>query len=251
MHDPVQPPVSASCEPDSALQQYISACERPIYDSRLANLFGYHALQIGDTHIDLLAQSRIPSKHYVSPQVSDGVLTLRCESEYLPFAENTVDVVCMPHHLERCAQPQQTLREVFRVLVPEGSLIMTGISPLSLLGMRASCGSFRRHGRIRRLFCGFRIRDWLNVLGFEIVQSGYVMHALPINDAVWLARQQPLERWGARLHGLTGGIYFMVARKKVLHQRLKIGDWKKTPVARALPARKSHSGKQTHLKSNK
>ncbi len=226
----------------------MTACEQPIYDSTLANLFGYHALQIGDTYLDLLAHSRIPSKQYVSQVVTDQRVSLACESEYLPLAEASVDVVCMPHHLERCAHPQQTLREVFRVLVPEGTLIMTGISPLSLLGLRASVGSFRRQGRIRRLFCGFRIRDWLNVLGFEVVRCGYVMHALPINDADWLSRQHRFERWGACTHGLTGGIYYIVAKKKVLHQRLKLNDWKKTAMPRALPARKSHSGSQKRLK---
>lgn len=225
------------------LGQYIVARETPLYAQAVADVFGFHALQIGWSAHDLLEQCRIPYKHSLQLTASANA-SLLCESEFLPFAENSVDLVCMPHVLEQCADPQQTLREVFRVLVPEGTLVLTGISPASCLGMRARVGQLRQAGGFSRLFTAWRIRDWLSVLGFEVVRSGYLMHAFPFNDPDWLARQSCLERWGPRLCGMSGGIYFLIAKKRVLNIRLLKPDWKMLPLNPALQVRKGRSSIQ-------
>lgn len=239
---------SLSSFDSTALGQYIAQREIDVYAHSVADVFGYHALQLGWPGYDLLAQSRIPGKHYLQPAPLGERTSLVCESEFLPLAENTIDLICLPHVLEQCMQPQQTLRELFRVLVPEGTLVLTGVSPVSLLGLRARSGQFRQVGQFQRLFTAWRIRDWLNVLGFEIVHNGYLMHALPVNDAAWLARQALLERWGPRSCGMTGGLYYIVAKKRVFNARVIRPDWKKTPLTQALQVRKTRSRVQKQLK---
>ncbi|WP_036298699.1 class I SAM-dependent methyltransferase [Methylophilus sp. OH31] len=226
-----------------ALGSYIAQHEIPLYAQTVADVFGFHALQIGWPTHDLLEQCRIPYKHSLQLTAAPNA-SLLCESEFLPFAEQSVDLVCMPHVLEQCADPQQTLREVFRVLVPEGTLILTGITPLSGLGLRARVGQFKQAGRFQRLFTAWRIRDWLNVLGFEVVHSGSLVHALPVNDPLWLARQSCLERWGRHTCGMTGGVYFLIAKKRVLNVRLLKPEWKKSPLNHALQVRKGQSSIQ-------
>ena len=228
------------------LGQYMAQQEIPLYAHTVADVFGFHALQIGWPAHDLLAQCRIPYKHSVQVSPSSQA-NLVCESEFLPFAEQSVDLVCLPHVLEQCADPQQTLREVFRVLVPEGTLMLTGITPMSTLGLRARYGSVKQAGQFQRLFTAWRIRDWLNVLGFEVIQSRCLMHALPINDADWLARQSWLEQWGWRTCGLTGGVYCLIAKKRVLNVRLLKPEWKKTALNHALQVRKGRSSVQKQL----
>jgi SAM-dependent methyltransferase len=224
----------------TALGHYISQRETAIYGQAVTDVFGFHALQLGWPGYDLLAQSRIPYKHYLHEHaLKDGALL--CEPEFLPLAENSVDLICMPHVLEHCQDPRQALREAFRVLVPEGTLILTGVTPFSCLGLRAKIGWFKQAGAFKRLFTARRIRDWLNVLGFEIVQSNYLMHALPINDFHWLQRQARLEKWGACTLGMTGGVYFLVAKKRLLNVRLLKPDWKKSPLNQALQAQKSRT----------
>lgn len=226
-----------------ALGQYIARQEMTLYAQTVADVFGFHALQIGWPSHDLLEHCRIPYKHSLQLKAAPDA-SLLCESEYLPFAEHSVDLVCLPHVLEQCADPQQTLREAFRVLVPEGTLLLTGIAPMSGLGLRARVGQFKQAGRFQRLFTAWRLRDWLNVLGFEVVHSGNLVHALPVNDPVWLARQSWLERWGRHTCGMTGGVYFLVAKKRVLNIRLLKPEWKKLPLNPALQVRKGHSGIQ-------
>ncbi|WP_232411044.1 class I SAM-dependent methyltransferase [Methylophilus sp. 5] len=226
-----------------ALGQYIAQREIPLYAQTVADVFGFHALQIGWPTHDLLEHCRMPYKHSLQLAAAPNA-SLLCESEFLPFAEHSVDLVCMPHVLEQCADPQQTLREVFRVLVPEGTLMLTGVTPVSVLGMRARVGQFKQAGHFERLFTAWRIRDWLNVLGFEIVHSGSLIHALPVNDPLWLARQSCLERWGRHTCGMTGGVYFLIAKKRVLNARLLKPEWKKSPLNHALQVRKGQSSIQ-------
>lgn len=223
-----------------ALGQYIAQHETAMYAQTVADVFGFHALQIGWPTHDLLEHCRIPYKHSIQLTAAPNT-SLLCESEYLPFAEQSIDLVCMPHVLEQCADPQQTLREVFRVLLPEGTLILTGIAPLSGLGLRARIGHFKQAGCFRRLFTAWRLRDWLSVLGFEVVHSGRLVHAFPVNDTDWLARQSWIERWGQHSCGMTGGIYFLIAKKRVLNVRLLKPEWKKLPLNHALQVRKGRS----------
>lgn len=228
---------------ETALGQYIAKQESAFYAQAVSDVFGFHALQVGWPMRDLLESCRIPYKFSLQLTASPKA-SLLGESEYLPFAEHSVDLVCMPHVLEQCIDPRQTLREAFRVLLPEGTLILTGICPFSFLGVRARFGQFKQSGQFKRLFTAWRLRDWLNVLGFEVVRSGRLVHALPLCDSDWLAAQSGIEHWGQHSCGLTGGVYFLIAKKRVLNIRLLKPDWKKLPLNPALQVRKGHSGIQ-------
>lgn len=230
----------------TALGQYIIQQEKPLYAQQVADVFGFHALQIGWPSVDLLQDCRMPYKHLLQSS-SHPLASLLCESEYLPLAEQSVDLVCMPHVLEQCLDPQQTLREAFRVLVPEGTLMLTGITPLSCLGLRARYGEFKQAGQFKRLFTAWRLRDWLSVLGFEVVQSSTLVHAMPMNDRAWLQRQHGLERLGKHSLGLTGGVYCLIAKKRVMNIRLLKPEWKTPVLNHALQVRKGRSSIQKHM----
>ena len=142
----------------------------------VGNLFGYHCLQVGDlAGADLLSASRILGRTVVDvdggaprdpyPLVS-GAATL------LPIESHAVDVVVLPHVLEFESQPHEALREASRVLVPEGSLVILGFNPVSVIGLRRVfryraeaapwCGTY---------FGAGRLRDWLTLLGFDITDQ--------------------------------------------------------------------------------
>ena len=58
----------------------------------------------------------------------------------------------MPHVLEFEARPHDTVREAQRVLVPEGTLVVSGFSPWSLMGLwRAAHRSRVQHALVRAL----------------------------------------------------------------------------------------------------
>ena len=108
----------------------------------VGNVFGYYAVQLGMPALDALADNRMPHRIRVlqgTRPVGEGEWQpdLRV-ADYgeLPFASQSVDLVVMPHRLEDCADPHQLLREVDRVLRPEGHLVVLGINPWSLWGLR-------------------------------------------------------------------------------------------------------------------
>ncbi|MGA0582352.1 MAG: class I SAM-dependent methyltransferase, partial [Castellaniella sp.] len=115
--------------------RYVRAWEQRQVDALVGNAFGYHAIQIGLPHWNLLQANRIPYKAWAhSPSAPFGTRAGRlvCEPEQLPFDTQSIDLVVMPHTLEWCADPHQALREVERVLMPEGRVV-----PVSYTHLRA------------------------------------------------------------------------------------------------------------------
>ena len=55
----------------------------------------------------------------------------------LPFAMQSIDLVLLPHTLERNKDAKRVLSESWRVLAPNGHLILLGINPFSLWGSNA------------------------------------------------------------------------------------------------------------------
>jgi SAM-dependent methyltransferase len=128
--------------------QYLLDWERAQFDAALADVFGYHALQLGLADIDALAANRMPHRWLalsaappaVEPPAADAPAAARwalvTDSTALPFADASLDLVVLPHTLELSADPHATLREVQRVLVHEGKVAIAGLNPLSLWGLR-------------------------------------------------------------------------------------------------------------------
>jgi len=113
------------------LGQHLLARESAYFDTVVADMFGFNAVQIGHPELDLLRNCRIPKRYRVG---YDGVVALRADVELLPFASQSMDLVVIPHTLEFAANPHQVLREVERILMPEGHLIVSGFNPRSLWG---------------------------------------------------------------------------------------------------------------------
>jgi SAM-dependent methyltransferase len=215
---------------DSPLGKYFLRAEKAIYDEQVSNLFGFNAMQMGMLTHDLLEYSRIPQKLHVDSLQGDVCL----DSAYLPFTEGCMDLVCMPHTLEYSENPHQTLREVERVLVPDGYVILTGINPFSPWGVRRRLSKQKHYPWCGNRLTLNRIKDWLALLGLETVKSGATGFALPINDEKWLARLQPLETFGQRWFPIMGGIYYVVAKKRVVNLTLLKPKWKTGLVASGL-----------------
>ena len=142
----------------------------------VGNLFGYHCLQVGDlAGEDLLSASRILGRTVVdidggAPR--DPYPLMSAAATSLPIDSHAVDVVVLPHVLEFEPLPHDALREAARVLVPEGSLVVLGFNPLSVIGLRRVL----RYRAADAPWCGTyfgagRLRDWLTLLGFDLVDQ--------------------------------------------------------------------------------
>jgi len=158
----------------------------------------------------------------------------------------------LPHTLELCLDPHATLREVERVLVPEGQVVITGINPVSWWGwhqrrsaLYRSLGWRGEHiGVVGNLIAYWRMRDWLRLLGFEVQISQFGCWRPAFQSATWLDRFAWLDRWGPRWWPILVGSYLLVAVQRVPGGRMLGRAWKRSPakVGSAMPvAHRQHA----------
>jgi SAM-dependent methyltransferase len=206
--------------------RYVLDWERPKVDHTIADVFGFNALQLGLPQCDLLAESRIALRRKVGPE---GPVDVVADLAQLPFDSATIDLVVLPHVLEFHAEPHQVLREVERVLIPEGQLLILGFNPLSLWGARrylpGCCdGEFPWYGQYLSVL---RLRDWLQLLGFELDRGAFGCYVPPCNSERWLQRWRFMELAGDRWWGFAGGVYMLRAIKRVPGMRLVQPNWRR------------------------
>lgn len=211
----------------------------------VVDMFGYYALQLGFLELDALAANRMPHRIRVSRQVADLRSAVRKPDlvvsgfEELPLDSQSVDLVVLAHQLEFSVDPHQVLREADRVLRPEGRLVVVGLNPLSLWGLRQSVvlrplAPFLPP--IGQLIGMPRLRDWMKLLSFEIDSGHYGCYVPPCRTQKWLDRMHFMERAGDRWWPICGALYMVSAVKRVRGMRLVGPAWKRRPATKAAPA---------------
>ena len=224
--------------------QYVMRREQAFFDSSVSDIFGFNAVQLGLPQHNLLRGSRIPL--HIKAGKESGV-QLWLEAEELPFETGSIDLVLLPHILEFNAHPHQILREVERVLRPEGSVIISGFNPLSLWGVRRALGQNKYYPWCGNFISLTRMKDWLALLGFEVVVGRFACYAPPFTGSSLLKRSHCIEPAGDRWWAVGGGVYFLQAIKRVPGMRLIKPNWNGRLVRKLLPV----SAKLNKAKLNK
>src|SRR5271157_4377203 len=201
------------------LGRYLFERECAYFDRTLADIFGFHALQIGLPEYPFLRGSRITTRLTVDLEEPAQVLA---DPHWLPFAENGVDLIVLPHVLEFTDEPHQLLREVHRVIRPEGHLIIAGFNPFSLFGAKRNFGAL------------YRLKDWLSLLGFEVAGGRLDCYVPPFQQEKWLHRFDFFEKAGDRWWPIAGGVYFLRATKRILGMRVITPAWSRRVRKKAL-----------------
>ncbi|WP_260590465.1 class I SAM-dependent methyltransferase [Variovorax sp. DXTD-1] len=223
--------------------RYLLAWEQAQFDEAVADVFGYHALQLGAAEIEGLRANRMPHRWLAlsDPLQQPGRAALFTDFAALPFAANSLDLVVLPHALELSPDPHATLREVERVLVPEGRVVICGLNPASLWGMRQRRAHLYRKLGVGELFLPeggefigyWRIRDWLRLLSFEVESGRFGVYRPAVRSEAWLERCRWMDTAGERWWPIFGAVYFLVAVKRVRGMRLLGAEWRRAAAARA------------------
>jgi len=227
---------------------YVLQWEQTHLDAAVVDLFGFHALQLGLPELEALRANRMPHRWVATDERDapsdarldgdDGAaappraaIALHCDFDALPFDSSSLDLVVLPHALEFARDPHLALREVERVLVPEGRVVVVGFNPSSLWGLRQFAGHVWRRLLMRKGTALFlpgagefmryrRLRDWLRLLSFEVESGRFGCYRPPVASSRWLARYDWMERAGERWWPVFGAVYFVVAVKRVRGMRL-------------------------------
>ncbi len=246
---------------DTIPGQYLQSKEAALYNKAVFDLFGFNALQMGGLPRDLLKNSRITHRFTAADSTCEADYHLLCDDEFLPFDAVSLDLLLLPHRLEFSERPHQTLREAARVLMPEGHLIISGFNPLSLWGL-AFLGKkiwykllrkninhsdiYPWHAELIRLG---RLKDWLSLLGFEVMVVERVCHIPPFKSQKMHGHFEWMDHL-CQIRGLRllcrqlGGVYFVVARKRVPGVTPLKPKWKVFPIAESLIPRPSRTRSQ-------
>ncbi|WP_072427749.1 class I SAM-dependent methyltransferase [Chitinimonas taiwanensis] len=216
----------------SPLGEYVATREQVFFDRAVADVFGYYALQLDQPALPLLRSNRMPTRLLAG---LSAACPLHCDPVQLPFPAASIDLVILPHTLDFHPDPRAVLREVERVLVPEGRVILSGFNPWSLWGA-TRLGKRRRGMPWQGQFLSVpRVKDWLALLGFETTASQLDCYVPPLLRAGWRDKFAFMEKAGARWWPIGGGVYCISAVKRVRGMRLITPGWKKAkPVGRAV-----------------
>ncbi len=233
---------------ESSPGRYLLAWEREQLDQAVANIFGFHALQLGLPGLDALATNRMPHRWLATQAPTPGAAIVT-DFSALPFPARSLDLVVLPHTLELANDPHTTLREVERVLVPEGRVVICGLNPASLWGL-----SQRRAHLLHRLGCGelfmpeasdfigyWRLRDWLRLLGFEVEVVRFGCYRPALKSGKWLQHFDWMDSVGERCWPILGAVYFLVAVKRVRGMTLLSPRWKSSLAMVSAPVSVANS----------
>jgi len=200
------------------------------FDSAVDDVFGFRAVQIGLPEVDFLRQNRISYRFTLALEPGAAVAA---DPLQLPLASQSVDLVVLPHVLEGHPNPHDVLREVERVLRPEGQVVISGFNTISLWRARQLFASRHNGAPWDAKFIGLlRLREWLRVLGFELNGGKFGCYAPPFRNEVWLKRFAFMEKAGARWWPVTGGIYVVRAVKRVHAMRIVTPAWRQERARR-------------------
>ncbi|MCL1076108.1 class I SAM-dependent methyltransferase [Shewanella dokdonensis] len=197
-------------------------------------IFGYHLLQLGPLSAEV-DSSQCAVKHQFSVYPAHGA-TLQGEYWQLPLKSASIDAVAMHLLLESEQDPYRILREVDRVLVSGGYLIISGINPFSSAYLGKLLPKYQQRWPWNGcFFMPARVRDWLGLLGYQLVDDQRLCyHAfMPDWDFPLLMRQ-----WQHRWLPGTGAVYLLVARKLEApltpvanRQRKRVRGWQPAATA--------------------
>ena len=225
---------------DSPTGSYVRAWQEAQLSVLTADIFGFNAMQIGLPELNTLQANRMPNKWLsdiaLPSTTKDGTRTpivVVHDFTELPFASQSLDLVVLPHILEFAEEPHQILREVERVLIPEGQLIICGFNPASLWGLRQVTGHLSGANFLPQKgeFISLpRLKDWLKLLNMEVDHGHFGCYAPPCRTEKWLTRFSFMEKAGGRWWPYLGAVYIVQAIKRIRGMRLIGPAWVKNPV---------------------
>lgn len=145
------------------------------------NIFGDQFLQIGSWGDPTLFRRYARTRRYavVAAKRGPGVDFVSAPED-LAVATDSIDAVFLPHILESSEDPHAVLREVDRILRPDGHVVIAGFNAWGWWGVRHYLSGRSFPAGARRLISEYRLRDWLHLLDYFVEPARFHHIAAPI-----------------------------------------------------------------------
>lgn len=132
----------------------------------------------------------------------------------LPVESDSIDAVFLPHTLDYCDRPHEVLREVDRVLRLDGRLIILGLKPGGLWGLRRLIPGAQLPPGADHLISDRRLRDWLKLLNMRVEGTSKYFFRWPLSGS----RPGTSDKWERRGQAWwpeLAACYMLSAQKRV------------------------------------
>ncbi len=209
----------------SDLGQYLSGRIAEVMDGVLATCFGYYALYLGcvEPAPTLMRGNRVQQLFLLGQEMgattqADSTAVDACiDYAALPIATDGIDLVVLAHALSQTPQPHALLREVHRVLIPDGKLVIIDFNPVSLWGLRHLAQSWLDDAPwAGHYYTARRLKDWASLLGFELLQHQRSGHILPLGFSSLIQRSRLFSKFSGRWLDFSGAVNVLVFEKTTI-----------------------------------
>lgn len=209
----------------SPLGRHIVAEERAVLAMFPQYFHGHYQIQIGD------CESLFPELRGSNVQKRMSPLAdFEGKVNALPFKSRSINTLLLPHVLEFSDDPHQILREAERVLEMDGIIVLYIFNPWSLWGLRRLISRKNTAPWYGYFFSRARIKDWLSLLNFDVIETQALLFHPPINNTVWFKRLGFITQWCRRCGSLFSGATLLIAQKQTIPLNpIKYG-WRTKPL---------------------
>jgi SAM-dependent methyltransferase len=214
------------------LGQAVLTAERECIKPFWEHIRGEHLLILGNfSQASLAEASTIKERTVLFPDVNIKFIGessfVYAEHESLPIFPDSVDAILLPHTLGFGADSRQILREVETALRPDGHVIIVGFNPFSFWGLRGLFSLRKKAPWSGSFLTAARVKDWLKVLSFEVIHHEQILYRPPIAQNKIFSKLKFLEKFCHNFLPVFGGVYVLVAKKKVFGITPLRPKWKK------------------------
>lgn len=229
---------------DTPLGRSLQAVEASYLRATLDQLYGSTAIQLGRLgQLDMLEGTPAAKRWVLDSWAPSDRCDLLSRAHEIPLDGKSVDVALLPHTLDFSEQPHQVLREVHRILRPEGHVVLLNFNPLSLWGLKRLLNRKREMPWQGNFFGLSRIKDWLALLEFETTQGRMIYYRPPLQNEKMRDRMFFMEKAGDRWWPMGAAAYMVVAKKRVAgmtpiqpewSRKLRVGNGMAEPAAKVI-----------------
>lgn len=223
-------------------------------DQKLSEIFGFNAIDLGVLAATngLLDNTRVKTQYslaYCFDQNNDTLIRpALTEYDFLPVMFDNIDLLVASHVLELSERPHQVLREIDRVLLPEGHCILIGFNAYRYWRMSGLARQLKGENGQYHFYTPKQLKDWFSVLGFEILDVNTFGYRPHWSSSRVYNRMKSFEEWSSKHLSFYGSIYMIHAQKQevgmLMKPKLKRRHRLSGGVVAPAPAasRKTHAG---------
>lgn len=180
--------------------------ERDFFIKSTNLVFGEYSLQIGLSELNLLQGNRILNHYTIGNE-------LICDSKFLPFKNDSFSLIICPHLLEIEQNYQHVLQELYRILSPNGTLIISALNDKSWLKLAQKKDNFLSQIQLINLD---KLKNQLEQLNFGIVGGCFYSYTPLCNSAEKLRKLSWLDKAGDRWFPSLSNAFTLVMKKDLV-----------------------------------